>query len=378
MAVVTTVPMVVRFFLLNHIVNFYNTYDVDVVSNISENSSLLDILPKGVRKYNIPILREISLLSDIKALLLLARHFYVKKIMIVYSVSPKAGILSMTAARLVGVPVRIHTFTGQVWVEKKGVMRFLLKLIDRIIAKLASVVIVDSQSQRDYLIKNNIVSEEKSIVIGAGSISGVDVGRFELRPLVRKTVREKMGVVDHTVVFLYVGRLKRDKGLFELAKAFLSISKKTDNIALWFVGPDEDKIKDEIKMIMSECDNDVRFVPYTTKPEDYMMSSEIFCLPSYREGFGSTIIEAAACGVPSIGSRIYGIMDAIIDGETGILVEKASISGLAIAMQNIASDSRQREKLGKSAKKRALESFNQQLITDQLLLIIGRQVEKYT
>jgi len=186
-----------------------------------------------------------------------------------------------------------------------------------------------------------------------------------------------MGVVDHTIVFLYVGRLKRDKGLFELAKAFLSISNKIDNIALWIVGPDEDNIKNEIKMVMSGCDNDVRFIPYTTKPEDYLMSSDVFCLPSYREGFGSTIIEAAACGVPSIGSRIYGITDAIIDGKTGVLVEKGSISSLATAMQNLVDDSCYREKLGKSAKKRALESFHQQLVTDKLMLIIEQQVIKY-
>ena len=136
---------------MNHIVNLSDIYDVTIVSNISENSDLLNILPKSVHRYHIPILREISLFADIKSLLLLTRYLYVNKLMIIYSVSPKAGILSMIAAWLVGVTVRIHTFTGQVWVDKKGGMRFILKLMDRIIAKLATVVVVDSQSQRDYL-----------------------------------------------------------------------------------------------------------------------------------------------------------------------------------------------------------------------------------
>ena len=377
MAVVVAIPEQVRYFLVNHIVNFSSVYNVTVVSNLAKNAHILDVLPIGVKKHNIPLIREISVFSDVRALFLLARYFYRKKIKIVYSVSPKSGLLSMIAARLIGVPVRIHTFTGQVWVTKVGIMKWVLKLLDYVTAMLATVVIVDSPSQRDFLIDHNVVTADKSLVIGEGSISGVDIERFCPKPNVRKKIRMEMGVSDEVVVFLYVGRLKRDKGLIELSKAFLSISEELDNVALWFIGPDEDQIQGEIELIISKYSHTVKFIPYTTTPENYMVSSDVFCLPSYREGFGSTIIEAAACEVPSIGSKIYGITDAIQNGKTGVLVEKGNVSELAVAMKRLSNDSIYRIKLGQMAKERVLEKFDQYIISGQLLSIIKRHVDVF-
>ena len=369
MAVVVAIPEQVRYFLVNHIVNFSSVYNVTVVSNLAKNAHILDVLPIGVKKHNIPLIREISVFSDVRALFLLARYFYRKKIKIVYSVSPKSGLLSMIAARL------IHTFTGQVWVTKVGIMKWVLKLLDYVTAMLATVVIVDSPSQRDFLIDHNVVTADKSLVIGEGSISGVDIERFCPKPNVRKKIRMEMGVSDEVVVFLYVGRLKRDKGLIELSKAFLSISAELDNIALWFIGPDEDEIQGEIELIISKYSHTVKFIPYTTTPENYMVSSDVFCLPSYREGFGSTIIEAAACGIPAIGSRIYGITDAILDGKTGVLVKKGSIGELATKMKKLKNDHVYRDQLGRNAKERVLEKFNQHTISGQLISAIKQHAD---
>ncbi len=374
-AVVVAVPEQVRYFLVNHIVSFSGKYNVTIISNLSHNSDLLNILPKEVQKHHIPILREISLFEDMKAFLSLMRYFYREKFRVVYSVSPKAGLLSMLAAWFVRVPVRIHTFTGQVWVKKKGIIRLIFKLIDRVMAMLATVVVVDSFSQRDFLIKNNVISAKKSLVLADGSISGVDLERFHPNLNVRNKVREETGVAEQTIVYLFVGRLKRDKGVLELTKAFLSISGEMDNIALWFVGPDEDNIKGEIKSIMQGYEHLIRLVPYTTAPEDYMASSDILCLPSHREGFGCAIIEAAACGIPAIGTRIYGIIDAIIDNETGILVDKGNVGMLASALRSLGSDFSYRERLGQSAKRRVLEKFNQQIVSDELMLLIKNQID---
>ncbi len=139
------------------------------------------------------------------------------------------------------------------------------------------------------------------------------------------------------------------------------------------MGPDEEKIKDDLKSITSHCSSTILFVPYTTAPENYFTASDIYCLPSYREGFGSTIIEAAACGIPAIGSNIYGITDAIVDGETGVLVEKGNVDKLASAMLSLANNPSLRNKMGKSAKRRTLEKFNQQRLSDELLMLIKQQ-----
>ena len=373
MAVVTSVPLQVRFFLVNHIINFHKRYEITVISNLLTQKTLLNILPKEVLTHHISILREISLIADIKTLLQLIIYFFRNKYRVVYSISPKAGLLCMFAAWLACVPIRIHTFTGQVWVTKKGILKFLLKMLDRITAKFATVVIVDSLSQRDFLIDHNIVSDGKSIVLGDGSISGVDVDRFCMRPSIRKIIRTDLDVDNSTIIFLFIGRLKKEKGVFELAKAFNKISKNRNDLELWFVGPDEDNVQDDLKSITLDCNGTIQFFPYTTTPEDYFTASDIYCLPSYREGFGSTIIEAAACGIPAIGSNIYGITDAIIDGETGVLVEKGNVDALASAMLSLANDSSMREKLGESAKQRALEKFHQQRLSDELMMVIKQQ-----
>jgi len=373
MAVVTTVPIQVRFFLVNHIINFHERYDVTIVSNLFKQSNILNIFPKDIIKHHVPFLREISIFADIKTLIQLTYFFYRKKFKIVYSISPKGGLLSMVAAWFVNVPIRIHTFTGQVWVTRKGLMKLVLKLMDRITATLATLVIVDSSSQRDFLIDHRIVTEGKSHVLGDGSISGVDVDRFSYNASVRKMLRENLKVSDSKIIFLFIGRLKKDKGVFELALAFASISKGKDDLALWFVGPDEDNIQDEIKSITLNCNSSILFVPYTERPENYMIAADIICLPSYREGFGSTIIEAAACGLPAIGTRIYGITDAIVDGETGILVEKGDVDALASAMFSLAKDPSLRKNMGESAKQRALEKFHQQRLSDELMMVIKQQ-----
>ena len=372
-AVVVTVPVQVRFFLVNHIEMLSRKYEVSVILKCSDDRHLLDVLPDSVNIFDIPFIRKISVLSDVRALILLVRLFYRKKFDLVYSVSPKAGLLTMVASWLLRVPVRIHTFTGQVWVNKKGLMSWLLKLMDQVIASLSTISLVDSPSQRDFLISKNVISQQKSIVIGKGSISGVDVKRFYPRKEVRNWVREMEGIDSDSVVFLFVGRLTVDKGVIDLARSFSIASKCETNLSLWFVGPDEDDLKEDILTVIHESEQCVRFLPYTTAPEYYMAAADVLCLPSYREGFGSVIVEAAACEIPAIGTRIYGITDAIEDGATGVLVGKSDVHALAYAMCELIRDFSLRKRLGKMARKRVLEHFEQQLITEKLLSLIADQ-----
>jgi len=372
-AVVVTIPMQIRFFLVNHIEMLSRKYEVSVILKCSDDRHLLDVLPDSVHIFDIPFVRKISVISDVRALILLIRLFYRKKFDFVYSVSPKAGLLTMIASWLLRIPIRLHTFTGQVWVNKKGLMKWLLKSMDHVIASLSTISLVDSPSQRDFLISNNVISEKKSIVIGKGSISGVDAKRFCPRKEARNWVREMEGIGRDAVVFLFVGRLTVDKGVIDLARSFSIASKCESNLSLWFVGPDEGDLKEDILAIIPESEKSVRFLPYTTAPEYYMASADVLCLPSYREGFGSVIIEAAACEVPAIGTKIYGITDAIEDGKTGVLVEKCDVHALAHAMCELIRDFSLRKRLGRMARKRVLDHFEQQLITEKMLSLIAGQ-----
>jgi glycosyltransferase involved in cell wall biosynthesis len=337
-------------------------YRVTLVTNLKEQGNLLDWVPDNVKIIGIPICREINLTSDLKVLFLLMKLFYKSNFSLVHSVSPKAGLLAMLASFMTKVPVRLHTFTGQVWATKHGIGKRLLRWLDRLINALATIVLIDSHSQQDFLIENKVVKKTSSIVLGEGSISGVDLDRFRADPVIREQVRLDLTTLENVIVFLFLGRIKKEKGILELAEAFSRVNKKYINTALWIVGPDEDSLHFNFEKITG-----IRLIPFTNSPERYMAASDVLCLPSYREGFGSVIIEAGACGVPSIGSNIYGLNDAIVDGETGILIPLKSVTELENAMELLANDSKLRHKMGEAARERSASIFSQEILTEQLV-----------
>jgi glycosyltransferase involved in cell wall biosynthesis len=288
----------------------------------------------------------------------------------VHSVTPKSGLLSILASYLTRVPVRIHTFTGQVWATKNGLSKKILKWLDYLISSLATTVIIDSHSQRNFLIKNKIIKENNSIVLGNGSISGVNHERFRIDLLLRKKIRSDLKISDDTVIFLYLGRIKKEKGVLDLLEAFSLIKEKYKNTRLLIVGPDEDFLASIIKK-----QDKVSLFPYTQNPEEFMNASDVFCLPSYREGFGSVIIEAGACGIPSIGTKIYGLTDAIKDNLTGILISLKSINELEKAMEVMILDSKVRSDMGKAAYEYSIRRFSQENITKKLISLYSNLLQ---
>ena len=337
-------------------------YSITLITNLKEQGDLLDWVPDNVEIIDAPICREINLTSDLKVLFLLMKFFYKSNFSLVHSVSPKAGLLAMLASFMTKVPVRLHTFTGQVWATKHGIGRKLLRWLDRLINVLATIVLIDSHSQQDFLIENKVVKKTSSIVLGEGSISGVDLDRFRADPIAREQVRLDLATPDNVIVFLFLGRIKKEKGILELAEAFSRVHQKYKNTALWIVGPDEDSLRPKLEKITG-----IRLIPFTNSPEKYMTASDVLCLPSHREGFGSVIIEAGACGVPSIGSNIYGLNDAIVDGETGILISLKSVNELESAMGLLVNDRKLRQKMGKAARERSASIFSQDILTEQLV-----------
>ena len=352
---VVSSPMTVRAFLAPHIAALREHYAVTVVANVDARGTMP--VGPGVEVISVPIERRIAPVRDLAALACLARLFLRSRFAAVQSVTPKAGLLTMVAGLLARVPVRIHFFTGQVWVTRKGAARWLLKLMDRIIANCATHVLVDSPSQRDFLIAERVVRADRSRVLGKGSISGVDAARFKPDPGARARLRAHFGLGEDSVVFVYLGRLNRDKGVLDLAAAFARVAAPDGRLHLLFVGPDEDGMRAALQRELGAAAPRARFVGDTDRPEEYLAASDVFCLPSYREGFGSTIIEAAACGLPAIGSRIYGVTDAIDDGASGLLFEPRCVEALADCMSRLARDPDLRKIMGERAREKALRDF---------------------
>lgn len=373
--IVCTTAKMVRFFLVKHIEAFSKEYKVFVICNLNQQEDILDVLPDNVQVLHMPVKRNIDLFSDIKILLKLIVFLYTKKVSAIYSISPKGGFLCVLAAFISRIPVRVNTFTGQVWVTKKGVNRYMLKFLDKITSSLATVLIVDSQSQRKFLERQGVIKHGKAIVIEHGSISGVDTSRFFPNKSARSKVRSEMNTPDDSIVFLFVGRLKREKGVFDLFNAFTKVYKKTPGVELWFVGDDEENVQQQLN-IFNFGEFNVKFIGYTTCPEKYMQAADIYCLTSYREGFGLTVIEAAACKIPAIGSNIYGLTDAIIDKKSGFLVNVGDVDDIAFKMLELSEDKLLRDRMGQFAYKNALDKFDANKITSQLFFLFKKNIDK--
>ena len=234
---VATIPAAVHAFLRVHIQAAADKYEVTVICN-SADKHLLDGL--NARVILLPIERRPSPWRDMLVLFQLFKLFRRERFDIVHSIMPKIGMLAMLAARLARLPIRIHTFTGQVWVTKHGAQHMLLKWFDKLIGNLATCILADSPSQRDFLVNEKVLQPGKAKVIGAGSICGVDPLRFHPDFEVRQTVRHDLGITKDARVILFVGRLNQDKGILDLAAAFNVIAKHNPDVVLLLVGAEED------------------------------------------------------------------------------------------------------------------------------------------
>ncbi|MFI3157661.1 MAG: glycosyltransferase family 4 protein [Methylococcaceae bacterium] len=363
---IATIPAVVHAFLREHIEAAAKNYEVTVVCN-NTDVHLLNGL--NARLILLPIERKPSPWKDIVVLFLLFKLFRHERFHIVHSHMPKTGLLAMLAAWLAGIKIRINTFHGEVWATRSGWRRAMLKLFDRLIGLLATDILVVSPSQQDFLVSEGILSADKAKIIGAGSICGVDPVRFQPDIEAGKTVRHELGIGQDATVILFVGRLNRDKGMLDLAAAFDTIAGHHPDAVLLLVGAEEDIPFSRIQQICYPERDRLHYVHFTAMPERYMSAADIFCLPSYREGFGLSIIEAAACGVPTVATRIYGITDAVEDGRTGLLYPAGDAANLTQSLLTLINNPRLRHEMGVAARERVLQLFPSHKISQGMLAL---------
>ena len=366
----------VAYYMTNHIkpvAEHLRNKGVEVVLICSYGPEIHQInLGPGLSYEEIEIARQIDPKKDIITLFKLIRAFKKHKFDIVHSTTPKGGLLSCIAAFLVGVPVRLHTWTGQPWVTLRGPKKLVTMFADILIGLLCTRCYADSPSQRDFLIQKKIIRSKNIKVIHKGSLSGVDIEKFQpqiLNSSDKDILKKEIGLSKKSKIITFIGRINKDKGIIELISAFKKTLEKGYDIDLLLIGPlDQDSegygfvnLKEYIK----DCSR-IHYVGYQKQPEDYLAISDIFCLPSYREGFGTTVIEAAAMGIPSVGTKINGLVDAIVDGETGILVELKSVEGLVSAFRRLLDNPKDIENMGKKARLRCVENFDRKVINDLL------------
>jgi glycosyltransferase involved in cell wall biosynthesis len=367
-AIVVSSPMMVNFFLIAQLNHLVENFEVTLITGPPDNNVRLqkEYLNKKIKIIQINMKRKMSIFSDLFAFFRLILIFYKYKFNIVHSVSPKSGLLAQLSAFFAGIKIRIHTFTGQVWSNKQGTIYYLLKLIDLLIVKVSSNILVDSYSQRTFLMNENILNHDNSRVLLNGSISGINEKRFAPSRDVYESFRKERGLSKNSKIILFIGRLTKDKGIVDLLDSFKMTFNDSQDCYLLLVGPDEDNIK-ETYLDDESIKSRIYYFKYTDRPEYFMQVSDILCLPSLREGFGNVVLEAALCGVPAIVSDIYGLRDVVEKDVTASIFKLGDMNDLSNSLLKLVSSDEKRLKMGIEAQKRAEYLFSSNPINDSLV-----------
>ena len=356
-------PGTAQAFLRDHIQALSQLYDVYLVANITQEEQVKGLALAGWHHINID--RRISPWIDFKALLKMIAYLRRMKFDAVHSVTPKAGLITGMAARLCGIKHRIHIFTGQYWASRTGLMNWVTKEVDKMIIALDNHILVDGKSQRAFLVRERLLHEGQAVVFGAGSICGVNAKRFVPNTQVRHQLREEMGINEDVLTFIFLGRLNHDKGIGELYEAFNRLAGEVKDVFLLFVGSDEEGYLNRISSYKNIIPGkNFHFYGLTSRPEDLLNAGDVFVLPTYREGFGSSVIEAACVGLPSICSDAYGVQDAYVENETGLKCMVGDVDSLYQCMRRFYDDPELKDQMGANSRERALKEFNGEDITN--------------
>lgn len=321
----------------------------------------------------IPILRSISFWRDLRATWEICEYIKKEKIDIVVGHTPKGGVLAMLASFVMHIPIRIYFRHGLVYETSSGIKRKLLILMDRLAAFLSTKVVCVSPSVCKKSLENKLNPASKQLLLHKGTCNGINVEKFcrdNINERTIKLLRNQLGLSEESFVIGYVGRLVKDKGIIELVDAFNVLQKKSINIKLLLVGMLEER--DSLpKNIISRIQDNTSIICTgyvdNSSIENYYALMDLFILPSYREGFPTSILEASSMKLPVVTTKATGCIDAISHGKTGYFVNHDKYE-IASVIQKYICDDELREKHGMAGRVFVEEDFDQ--------CIIWREIEK--
>ncbi len=313
---------------------------------------------EGVRTVPLRIARRISPLTDLWSLVALWRLFRRERPEIVHSITPKAGLLSMIAARAAGVPIRVHTFTGLIFPWRRGFSRRVLLLADRLICFFATHVIPEGDGVRRDLVEHRVTNHPLR-VLADGHVNGIDTEHFS--PGARRPSR--------SVRFVFVGRLVRDKGVEDLRAAFEGLIARRRSARLTLVGDFEQRLDplDAATVEWVKSGKGVKHAGFQQDIRPFLRTSDVLVLPSYREGFPGAPLEAGAMGLPVIVTDICGSREIVVDGITGLVVPPRDPDALLAAMRRLADNPELRREMGWNARTHVVEKWNRARVWNALL-----------
>lgn len=340
-------------------------YEVVVVSSPGERMKVLEER-EGVRTVSIPMERRISLVKDFMSLLRLIILFAKERPDMVHSITPKAGLLSMLAAWITRVPVRMHTFTGLVFPTATGKMQKLLIAMDRLTCFCATHINPEGEGVKRDLINYNITSKPLH-VIANGNVNGIDLEYFDRTPeVMEKAYSYKK---EGTFTFCFVGRMVKDKGINELVHSFLRLYQDDARVRLLLVGPFEK----ELDPVLPEVEEQILhhpgicFMGFQSDVRPFLAASDALVFPSYREGFPNVVIQAGAMGIPAIVTDINGCNEIVLPDRNGMIIPTKNEQALYEAMKYFAFHSVEVEKMATNARPLIVSRYEQRMVWNALL-----------
>ncbi|KAB1071267.1 glycosyltransferase family 4 protein [Tamlana haliotis] len=367
---VTTVPYSLNILLSGQCQFMSNHFEV-IGASSPDGNDINDVAKlEGIPMIPIELTRQITPAKDLKSVWKLYKVLKKEKPDIIHSHTPKAGIVAMLAAKLAGVPHRLHTVAGMPLLEATGFKRTILNNAEKLTYTCATKVYPNSKGLHDIILDNKFTSKAKLKVIGNGSSNGIDTKHFS--PEFNndlKDLRKDLGFTEDDFVFVFVGRLVTDKGINELIAAFSKLSQKYQHIKLLLVGSYEshlDPLKPEsLKAIKTNKNivnpgwkNDVR---------PYLSISDCLVFPSYREGFPNVVLQAGAMELPGIVSDINGCNEIIQENVSGLIIPPKNTEALYMAMETILANPEKAKTMGEKSRQFIIKHFERKVIWEALL-----------
>ena len=368
---VVNISFVIPYFLgkqLNYFVEKgYQEYIV-----CSPSHELDELAAKYSFEYKeVVVLRKVSIWQDLRAVSSTIKYIKEKHIDIVIGHTPKGGLIAMLASYIAGVPKRIYFRHGLVYETSHGLKRWLLIVIDKLVARLATKIICVSPSVCIKSLEDGLNSSEKQILLSRGTCNGIDINRFCQKSINKdllNSLRMKLHVYNDAFVIGFTGRLVRDKGIIELIRAFHLLQEEYSNVVLLLVGmlEERDALPQDVVNIIKN-DSNIINTGYVSNLgiEYYYALMNVFILPSYREGFPTSVLEASAMEIPVITTKVTGCIDSIIEGETGIYV-KNNADSIAEAIRLFYKDTLLCRRWGKNGRKFVVDNFDQNIIWNEI------------
>lgn len=368
---ITTVPLSLEKLLEGQLTFMQQHYEVTAISAEPERLQRYGTF-NDVKVFPVEMTREITPFRDLGALIRLYRILRKEKPLIVHTHTPKAGILGMLAARMAGVPVRLHTVAGMPLMETSGMKRKLLEGVEKFTYACTTMVYPNSFGLKEIILKEKLVSPLKIKVLGNGSSNGIDTSYFDpelYSQADNRKLRNKLGIPKDDFVFVFVGRLVADKGINELIEAFVEMQAKDLKISLLLVGPFEKELDpiEETNLALIQNHPHIFSVGYQEDVRPYFAISDALVFPSYREGFPNVVMQAGAMGIPSIVSDINGCNEIIEEGVNGSIIPPKNKPALKIAMEKIYEREEWRKKLRENARQMITSNYERKDVWGLLL-----------